>query len=214
MESIRYSRGFTLLELVVVLAIITVVTGVVITSQSAFNKTLILANTAYDVALSIRSAQTYGLGSRAAGITTNSGYGIHFAIGTPSNFTLFADTYPAPSETSVCHPTDDASSPSAQTGNCAYDSNQGEQVITYTMGNRISMSDLCAYAGGWSCGLTSLDIVFTRPNPDPFISENGVYDAGSPVTRACITLTSPQGGAEYVMVEASGAISANAPSCP
>ena len=57
--------------MMVVLAIIVTITGVTLTSQTSFNKTLVLANTAYDIALTLRSSQTYGLGSRAFGGITN-----------------------------------------------------------------------------------------------------------------------------------------------
>lgn len=205
----------------VVLTIIVVITVVVLASQSSFNKTLILANTAYDIALALRSAETYGLGSRASGTTLNAGYGLHFQSGTPASFTLFADTYPLPSTSSVCHPIADASAPNAQSGNCSYESGQGEKVTAYALGNGITVSDFCAYiSGSWSCaysrggGLSSLDIVFARPNPNPFISVNGSYSASFPATSACLTVTSQQGGAHYVSVSASGQITANAVSCP
>ncbi|MBI2025169.1 type II secretion system protein [Candidatus Kaiserbacteria bacterium] len=221
MEHIRSRKGFTLVELMVVLTIIVVITMVVLASQSSFNKTLILANTAYDVALTLRSAETYGLGSRAFGSTVNAGYGVHFESGTPGSFTLFADLYPAPSISSVCHPTADPSAPSALPGNCSYEQGQGEKVMLYTLGNGIAVSDFCAYAlGSWSCasanggGLTTLDIIFARPNPEPFMSVNGSYSSTFPVTDACITLSSPQGGAQYISVGSSGRITANASSCP
>lgn len=205
----------------VVLTIIVVITMVVLSSQSSFNKTLILANTAYDIALTLRSAETYGLGSRAFGTTVNAGYGLHFDVGTPGSFTLFADQYPVPSVSSVCHPALDVSAPSAQPGNCSYDPSQGEKITNYTLGNGITVHDFCAYAlNTWSCagaqggGLTVLDIVFARPNPEPFISVNGSYTTTFPVTAACITLTSPQGGEKYVSVGSSGQINANASSCP
>jgi len=203
----------------VVLAIIIVIMSIVFSSQSTFNKSLILSNTAYDIALTLRSAQTYGLGSRAtASNIKNAGYGIHVA-GIPSgSFILFADTSPSSSAASACHPNPDSSAPNAQPGNCVYDS--GEQVMTYTLGNNITISDFCAYktATGWSCAssgnISSLDIVFARPNPDPFMSVNGSYSAVSAITAACFTVTSPQGGTKFISVAASGEITANAVSCP
>ena len=59
--------GFTLIEMLVVVAIITVVTAVMFSNQSNFSSSVLLANTTYDVALSARDAETYGLGTRAAG---------------------------------------------------------------------------------------------------------------------------------------------------
>jgi len=215
------ARGFTLVELMVVLAIIVVITTVVLTSQSTFNKTLVLANTAYDVALTLRAAETYGLGSRAVGSIANAGYGIEFQKSIPGSFTLFADSYPAAASPSSCHPTSDTSAPDAQPGNCIYDSVQGEKISDYILGNNITVSDFCAFAiGSWTCavaqggGLTLLDIVFTRPNADPFMSVNGVYSQLFPVSRMCLTISSPLGGSRFVSVASSGQIIANALSCP
>ena len=148
----------------VVLAIIVILTGIVLTSQSTFNKTLVLANTAYDIALTLRTAETYGLGSRAFGSSANAGYGIDFNHATPGSFTLFADTNLPNAAT--CHglPTGGASAPDAQPGNCIYDG-ASEQVTDYMLGNAVTVSDFCAYAlGSWTCAashgstLTSLDM--------------------------------------------------------
>ncbi|MBU6388703.1 type II secretion system GspH family protein [Patescibacteria group bacterium] len=202
----------------VVLAIILALSVVILSSQSTFNKTLVLANTAYDVALTLRSAETYGLGSRAAGTVANAGYGLHFEKAQPGTITLFADAYPAPSTLSVCHPTSDASAPDARPGNCVYDSAQGEKVVDYTLGNGITVSDFCAYAGSWSCAnngsLSSLDIIFSRPNPEPLISTNGLYSGINPPTAACLVIHSPQGGSRFISIGASGQIIANAASDP
>lgn len=227
MESLPSARGFTLIELLVVLTIITIVTAVVITSQGSFNKSIVLQNTAYDVALTLRFAETYALGSRAFGPTLNTGYGLHFTVGTPSSFGFFADTFPSPNANN-CHrlPSGGASAPNAIAGNCVYDGSFGELVQTYTFGNGITIKDFCTnVAGGWSCtyahgtypgGVTSLDIVFSRPNPDPFMSENGVYSMlpELSVTAACLTLTAPEGGEKYVSITSSGRITPNAASCP
>lgn len=208
MESIRHhrglvlslSKGFTLVELMVVLAIIVIITSVVLTSQSSFNKTLILSNTAYDIALTLRSVETYGLGSRALGTTVNAGYGLHFDGGTSGSFILFADTWPIAS----------CDRPDCKPGDNVYTSGADSLVQTYTLGNRMTISDFCALSGGsWSCGLSSLDIVFSRPNPDALISANGLS-----YSSACITVTSPQGGMKYVSIAASGQINADASSCP
>jgi prepilin-type N-terminal cleavage/methylation domain-containing protein len=205
-------RAFTLIELMVVLTIIIIMTTIVLTSQSSFNKTLILANTAYDIALTLRSAQTYGVGSRTSGTTANVGYGVHFLKGNPGSFTFFADAAPA----ALC------TRPDCKPGDYIYTGDADVLVQTYTLGNGMTIKDFCAFPvlGIWSCesyngGLTSLDIVFARPNSVPFMSTNGSYVAPpSQVTAACIIVTSPQGGVRFVSVAASGQITANAASCP
>lgn len=217
------NAGFTLVELMVVLAIITVISAITLTSQSSFNKSLILANTAYDIALTLRSAQTYGLSSRAragAGAASpNAGYGLHFQTGLAGSFILFADTYPAVGGSPLCHtpPANDPRGPDAKSGNCVYDQDRSERVTEYELGNGITVSNFCALvSGSWRCmgggGIATLDIVFTRPNPNPFISTDGSYTATA--SAACITVTSPQGGAKHIQLSASGQIIANAASDP
>jgi hypothetical protein len=225
--------------MMVVIAIIIIITAVVITSQSSFNKTLVLANTAYDVALTIRLAETYGIGSHVLGGTVNTGYGIHFGTGTPNNtFTLFADTDPAVTGSgSTCHPAPGgvgsvlSTGPSALAGDCVYKPGSDITSQVYTLGNNITISNFCGELSNntWKCsttcgvassctvGLSSLDIVFSRPNPTPFMSEDGSYPDPKlypEVVTSCIALTSAQGGFKYVSVGASGQISTNATSCP
>ncbi|HCR52636.1 TPA: hypothetical protein DIV48_03285 [Candidatus Kaiserbacteria bacterium] len=219
----HYLTGFTLVELMVVISIMAVITAIVLTSQSSFNKTLVLANTAYDIALSLRSAETYGIGSRAiTGGAVNAGYGIHFERGNTGSYVLFADISPGPAA-SGCHglPAGGATAPDAQPGNCVYTSGSDALVRTYMLGNGITIKDFCAYSSGaWSCmrgGLSSLDIVFARPNPDPFMSKDGAYSRPFPVTAACLTVASPgapDGPFRFISIAQSGAITANAASDP
>ena len=224
-RTIKTANGFTLAELLMVFAIIIIVTGVVISNQSSFNKTIILTNTAYDIALSLRSAETFGLGGHAIN-TTPTGYGIHFDSTLSKSFILFADSYP-PASGSGCHAIPTGGDPSAldvQPGDCAYSTgaNPDTVVNTYTLGNNITISKFCGTdtsgitkcTAGTNTLINSLDIVFARPNPDPLMSTNGAYSTLSPVTSACITVTSPQGGSRSVSVAASGQINANATSCP
>lgn len=220
MEPIHFHRGFTLVELLVVLAIITVLSGIVLSSQSSFNKTLILSNTAYDIALTLRSVETYGLSSRGTNVATSAGYGLRLSSGTPGSFILFSDTFPLPDATN-CHglPVGGASAPDAKPGNCTYDGSS-EKISEYVLGNGITISDICAYVNGSpSCveayggGISSLDIVFVRPDPSPFMSVNGAYSSITPVTAACLTIKSAQGGFRYVSVAASGQIIAGPTAC-
>lgn len=226
--------------MLVVLSIIGIITSVAVTGQAAFNRSFILSNTAYDIALTLRSAEAYGLGNRAIG-DRSTGYGLNFNRLTPSVFTLFVDSYrPVGSESSqLCHPlpANDPRGPDARPGNCAYDASQGERKTAYTLGNGITINKFCANDGSWRCStelpcteiwlggrktcvtvrnsrLSSLDIIFARPDTQPFMSVNGSYSKSSPVSQACLEIASPQGSSRYIYVFSSGAITTNALSCP
>lgn len=221
--ALSLSKGFTLIELMVVLAIIVVITSVVFTNQSTFNKTLILSNTAYDIALTLRSTQTYGLSSRAAGTAANVSYGIHLSNTIHNFFLVFADTAPAGSPgTLFCSGSSPVGSPDCKPGDGIYassgpDSDAPSAVQKYNLNNGITVSDFCVHpaVGSGSCAsgsLTALDIVFTRPNPNAIISGSN----GGPYTTyasACITVSSQSDTKRYISIAASGQIIANAPPC-
>lgn len=203
------------MELLVVLAIIISIMGIVLTSQSSFNKTFLLANTAYDIALTLRFTESLGVGTLATGSTANAGRGVHFDRATRNSFKLFADISP-PSSTCT------TATPDCKPGDKVYTDGQDQRTQTYTLGNGITIGDFCARAesGVWSCArsldeaLTKLDIVFARPNPDAFIRAND--DANIAYTSACIAIKPLEidGAPRYVTVFPSGSITANATSCP
>src|SRR3989338_5478037 len=98
-SSYKNPRGFTLIELIVVSAIIILITTFILFQQSKFNSSTLLRSLTYSMALSVRQAQVYGTSVRgftpAAGgsATFGSGYGIHFPAGaTPYQYYLFAAT--------------------------------------------------------------------------------------------------------------------------
>jgi type II secretory pathway pseudopilin PulG len=224
----KNDKGFTLIEMMVAMAIIITITGVILNSQTTFNKTLTLANTAYDIALTLRSAQTYGVSSRGMSSLIGVGYGLHFEKGSPASFTFFSDTDPV--NASNCHgvPPSGLNAPDAKRGNCVYDPNPlpGEKITDYNLGNTITITDFCALSAPstWDCtyahdgatgGLTSLDIVFVRPDPGPFVYINRETDATGKRTKACLAVSSSSGGSSRVVsISPSGAITANDSSCP
>lgn len=199
--------------MLVVLAIISVLTGVIFSSRSNFDNSVLLSNTAYDIALSIRNTQSYGIASRAFGSESGVGYGVHFAKGTGLNtsFDVFADT-----DTYTCHPppNGDSSRPDAHPGDCEYDpsATPTERVQTFELNNGMTIQKLCVYGTSSPCGATSLDVVSVRPNTEWFFAKNNVYRSGA--TSACIEIESPQGSTRAIIVSKSGLITANTISCP
>lgn len=236
MELARFRRGFSLVELLVVLLIMITITMAALVNQSSFNKTLLLKNTAYDLALVLRSIESLGLGTRAQSASAlNVGYGAHFLRAIPNtpinSFTIFLDSDPpTASGGSACHPlpANGAAAPDARPGDCAYTTNDATYQ-TYNLGNGILVDRFCiTNSSGSHCTdsasnkiNTALDIVFSRPNPEPFISVDGTYDAT--ITKACLRLrsitddyTNANGltNYRYVSVLASGEINADDTSCP
>src|SRR3990167_11377146 len=64
LRSLARSRGFTLVELIVVSAIILLITGFVMFQQAKFNSATLMRSLTYSVALSMRQAQVYGTSVR------------------------------------------------------------------------------------------------------------------------------------------------------
>ncbi len=221
LSTVNYSRGFTLIEMLVVLAIITIITTIAVTSQSSFNQTLLLTNAAYDLGINVRQAESYGVSSRAflsGGVSTvNAGYGLDFTSGNLGAYTLFADIARGGTIPSWC-PVGSAGTPDAKPGDCLYESGFGEAVQTYTFTRGFSLSKFCGLATGTQTTLCSganldgLDIVFIRPNTEAIMTgrKGGTYWQLSSVI---VYLTSPQGGMRCIRVSNAGEISVSA-SCP
>lgn len=161
--------GFTIIEMLVVLAIVAIITALTLTGQSTFNRTLILTDTAYTVAFSARQAQSFGLSSRAFGTVRNTGYGLRFERATPGSYILFADTTNALAPPSNC-PLGTAGTPERKPGNCRFDAGSDGIVETFRFTRGFAITDFCGRNGGARlCAsdvnpLTALDVVFTRPN--------------------------------------------------
>lgn len=216
-------RGFSLVEMVVVLGIMVMLVAIVLTGQTSFNRTVAVTDTAYMLALSIRQAQTYGLSSRAYSGVTNAAYGVHFAGTTnTTSYQVFGDVYPvAPGTASAYCPGHSAAAgnPDAKPGNCLYDSAQSEMVQNYVLNRGFYISDICGRdtAGTLRCTsnsyLTGIDIVFLRPNTDSIVT--GLRSGGNiRLTDAQITLMTATGGARYVCVSSVGQVSVATTTCP
>jgi prepilin-type N-terminal cleavage/methylation domain-containing protein len=193
----RRSSGFTLIELMVVTGIIVVVTGVVLANNNRFGGVVLLENLTYDVALSVRQAQVYGISvSRFGASNFGAGYGVDFNKSSPTTYTLFGDS----------------------SGNGLYDcttpgSLNCELISATNINSGYYVASLCATPAGGSetcSGISSIDIVFKRPEPDAWISINGIScisDTSACQESARITLESPRGDLMSVDVAANGQIS-------
>ncbi len=200
----KRQKGFTLIEMVTVLAIFGMISSVVLFNYGKFRSDTVLVNMAYEVALSIREAQIYGVGSRSAksGATTDfsTPYGIFLENGL-TQYVLFGDI--------------DTSGPGGKsdqkfTGPCDQVNND-KCVTTYTMQRGIKISSLKIKTGSNTCSLdlNDLSIVFERPNPEPLANADRNYYS------SVIELSSSEDIKRYVEVYSNGQIAVlNDNPCP
>jgi prepilin-type N-terminal cleavage/methylation domain-containing protein len=174
-------KGFTLVELLVSISIFTVITSVAIFNHSQFNGSVLLTNLSYEIALSVRQAQSYGISVRENSAQNfNSGYGVHFDTTVPTQYILFED----------------------KTGGTPYVHDGSDiDIQTYTIEKGNKVAKVCL-DGVKPCSSTSVDISFSRPNPDAYI-----YSGGTNHGKAEICVTSPQGLVRKIIVESTGQIS-------
>ncbi len=220
-------RGFTLVEMLVVLGIITSITAFAITGQSSFNKSVLLTETAYGVAFSARQAQTFGISSRnfQQGGTAfqRAGYGVHFDRATPTQYQVFADTSKSLQPNAFGCPVGTTGLPDEKPGNCRFDgSSVADGIVSSNQFSRgFTIQSFCAKstALGQVCsnespGLSSLDIVFTRPNTTTTIS-GVVNGAATAFTCAVVTIADSSGQAtRSVRFSSLGEISITTLGCP
>jgi prepilin-type N-terminal cleavage/methylation domain-containing protein len=199
----RYTpRAFTLIELLVVMAIVMLITGAILANNSRFNSSVLLGSLAYDIALSVREAQVYGLSVQESNASFQGGYGVHFSAS--DSYVLFSDVNankrydPAPAGTDTI-------------------------VQTYAVGLGHTVKSFCGtFSGNTTPQCSSdaspikyLDIVFFRPNPDAIITSdkttfsatNGVINPVNPYSSAQIVVTSPSGETRTISIQSTGQIS-------
>lgn len=184
------SSGFSILELIVVASIFVLITTITLVKHSSFNSSTVLGSLAYDIALSIRQAQVFGLAVREykeGGFATfDTGYGVHFDSSDTKHYILFADT----------------------DRQFDYDGDsEKDEVFTISRGNFIS--DFCATNSSnvekcSSAGtIDYLDIIFDRPDPEAIIKTNLAETYGS----ARIFVSSSNGAERVIRVFSTGQIS-------
>ncbi|MEX0652403.1 MAG: prepilin-type N-terminal cleavage/methylation domain-containing protein [Candidatus Paceibacterota bacterium] len=187
----KKNRGFSMVELVVTTGIMLMITSVVLVNHAAFGGNILVGALAYDVGLSIRQAQVFGLSVREFGVGTGTfdiGYGVHFDIDSNTSYRIFADV----------------------DKNNTFDVSDGTEEV-FSIGQGFSIAKVCAtsVASIELCSdvddISTLDITFIRPDPDALIRVNG--DAATVYQSARVVVRSPKGNERQVTVESTGQIS-------
>lgn len=165
------NKGFSIIEMIVVVAIFSIISGIVLWNYGRFSSNLVITNLAYQAALAVREAQVYGISVKQTktGASFSAAYGVWFTATNNQQFYLFSDA----------------------NGNHLYDvANETEDIYKLNGSSKISQicaigisvtycSNIAAVPGSYA--LNGLSVVFSRPNPDANIY---VYDGASIVNAA------------------------------
>ena len=162
----KTDRGFTLVEMIVVISIFTIMTGVVLANLPQFRERTALQLVAQKMAITIREAQVYGVGVKSFG-TEFPSHGIYFypTTGASSNlksYILFAD---------------DPSS-----NNNKYDP-PNEKVTQYDLTGTVEIQTIETCSSSSSCPpkADGMNIVFDRPKTEANFTDPS---SGAPISSA------------------------------
>lgn len=181
------TKGFTIIELLVSVGILAVISSVVLANHTRFNGSVLLESLAYDIGLSIREAQVFGVSVRQYNSQFQIGYGVRFADS--QSYSLFADV----------------------NQNKRFD-DEDEIIQNYALQNGFRIQKFCGVMadGQIDCStdssapITHLAVVFLRPDPDAFMSSN---ELGVSYSQGRVTVVSPGGDTREVEIASTGQIS-------
>lgn len=168
-KKINSKSGFTLIELLVAIVIFVITTGIVIFSQNKFDNGILLDNLAYDIAITVRQAQSFGVNVKeSSGGSSNVAfppYGVFFDLNQSNkNFILFSDPVIDPNT---------GEADLKYTGDPSCPANDSECIQKYSIKRGSYIKSLCSVDTSGNCVQTDqLTILFKRPNPDALIYNN------------------------------------------
>ena len=198
--------GFTLVELLVTISIFVIITGVVLFNSKNFDNTVLLRDFTYDVALTIKQAQSYGVNVKESSLSTfDSSYGVYFDLNQiATNFVLFNDL-----GNGIGGDPDKIYNNIDSVKSCPIDN--PECIQKYSMKNGTHIQSVCAGSDETDCdglGATNrLSILFQRPRLNALIYK--IKDDGQISTAqsyAKIILSSVDGITSTVVITSEGQI--------
>lgn len=192
-KKIKFNRGMTYVELIVVLGIFSVLLSVVLFDYQKFQGRIDVRNLTNQVAMSILSAQKDAISGRlnANSFSLKPAYGVYFDIASNNkSYTYFADLNNDFLFNSI--------------GNCP----AGECVdILSISGNEFVSSIRVEYFNAPPTNPNNLAIVFTRPDSAPVFSANALILSN--VQNIILTISSSQGVNSDIIINSFGRIQTN-----
>ena len=181
----KNESGFTILELIVSIGIFAFMTALLVARYGTFNQGVLLNNLAYDIALTIRNAQSYGLNVKSANRSSNEfqyPYGVHFnkATGSNNSFIFYAD----------------------KDSDGVYVAANDLIISKTNIKNGFVITDL--YRNSLANSINTLDITYKRPDPNAIIKADG--NVSSTYPNAQIKVVAKDGSYKYVSVSSVGQI--------
>jgi len=194
--SIRFIKGFSLVELLVVIGITSALMSVVLWDYASFNEKLSVSSAGQEIAIAIRQTQVYGINVREESVNSNefsSAYGIYFnKTLSPNDYYIFVD----------------------KNGDKKYNDAIGVcggvecvEKIALPSGVTVDSFEGCAPLEL----AESLQITFIRPKPDAdinFVRDNGVIPPPCrSVLSGQVVLKSPRGTVYHtISIEKTGQV--------
>ncbi|MEK9171874.1 MAG: prepilin-type N-terminal cleavage/methylation domain-containing protein [Patescibacteria group bacterium] len=199
----RNNHGFTLMELLVSIAIVSVILTVIVSNQSTYTDGAALTNLADEISSTISQAQAYGIGVKEfspGSSEFSASFGLTFSLlGSGSNiaYLSFAD----------------------RNGNKVYDgdwscpvggTSECREKVPIVHGNYIDSLCVVFIPGPDICNVGRVDISFARPSTEAqllFFNNGGQSFNPADMKGAKIVLRSPGGLARSITVFTTGQVS-------
>ncbi len=156
----RSTKGFSLVELIVSIAIMGFIMGVVLYNMPQFNRNILMNQAIRQIASTLRDAEERSVAVVQNGVTPGQSYGVYFDTTSGSDFIIFSD----------CN----NNLKYEVSGSCG-----NESVKNYSFTQGVHIKSLfrpqdgltCFTVGGCPVATGKMHVIFSRPDPSINISD-------------------------------------------
>lgn len=201
----QIKSGFTLVEMIVVIAIFSLIMSVALWNQRELNNNILITNLAYEIALAIRETQAYGIGVRTNTVNPTSAdfqkaFGLHVDLANDKQWVLFQDKN-----------NDSIYSVDETFAIYKFQNQNGNRIVALCI-DHPATSPCFRHTEATPLGSSyiTLDILFKRPNPEAMFQGDKGLGSGPVVGLqgpAYIVVNTPNNkNCRAIVVEATGQI--------